>query len=136
MYRVSPFTYIIEGLLGQGLCFGLCFVIELNSSSAIGGQEIVCTSTELVPISPPDGLTCLEYMGTFISFAGGYLIDPDLTSGCLFCPFKTTDQFMLSQFNIEYAHRWRDLGIVLGFVLFNVSFLSCCSPCVLTTCTF
>ncbi|KAG2028441.1 ABC-2 type transporter-domain-containing protein, partial [Suillus americanus] len=61
MYRVSPFTYLIEGLLGQ----------------AIGGQLINCASTELVPINPPSGLSCATYMDPFISFAGGYLTNPD-----------------------------------------------------------
>jgi hypothetical protein len=28
MYRVSPFTYLIEGLFGQGLCFRFFFVIR------------------------------------------------------------------------------------------------------------
>ncbi|KIJ14545.1 hypothetical protein PAXINDRAFT_169702, partial [Paxillus involutus ATCC 200175] len=42
MYRVSPFTYLIEGLLGQ----------------AIGHQPINCSSTELVTVQPPSGMTC------------------------------------------------------------------------------
>ncbi|KAG1908066.1 uncharacterized protein F5891DRAFT_998676 [Suillus fuscotomentosus] len=35
MYRVSPYTYIIEGLLGQ----------------AIGGDSIKCSSTKLVSVN-------------------------------------------------------------------------------------
>ncbi|KIJ14869.1 hypothetical protein PAXINDRAFT_169539 [Paxillus involutus ATCC 200175] len=104
MYRLSPFTYLIEGLLGQ----------------AIGHQPINCSSTELVTVQPPSGVTCGTYMGPYISRAGGYLTNPDATSACVFCPFETTDQFMALSFNIEYSHHWRDLGIVLGVVVFNV----------------
>lgn len=104
MYRVSPFTYLIEGLFGQ----------------AVGGQAIVCASAELVPIVPPNGLTCAEYMDPFMSYAGGYLTNPNATSSCLYCPFQTTDQYMYAGFNIQYSHRWRDVGIMLGVTVFNV----------------
>ena len=101
--------------------------IELNASPVIGGQAIVCSSTELDPISPPDGMTCADYMDPFMSYAGGYLTNPDATSDCLYCPFQTTDQYMYAGFNIEYAHRWRNAGILLGVTLFNVSYFPCCT---------
>lgn len=104
MYRVSPFTYLVEGLLGQ----------------VIGGQLINCASNELVAINPPSGFSCATYMDPFISFAGGYITNPDATSQCLYCPYRTTDEFMLSSFNILYSHHWRNAGIVLGIVVFNV----------------
>ncbi|KAJ8595721.1 hypothetical protein M405DRAFT_806639 [Rhizopogon salebrosus TDB-379] len=104
MYRVSPFTYLIEGLFGQ----------------AIGGQQIVCASAELVQIYPPDGLMCADYMDAFMSYAGGYLTNPDAILSCLYCPFQTTDQYMYSAFNISYSHRWRNVGIILGCTVFNV----------------
>ncbi|OAX36457.1 pleiotropic drug resistance ABC transporter [Rhizopogon vinicolor AM-OR11-026] len=104
MYYVTPFTYFIEGLLGQ----------------AIGNQDINCAVHEFVPMIPPSGSNCGEYMDTFISFAGGYLADSNATSTCLFCPYRTTNQYMLSQFNITYSHHWRDLFIMLGFTAFNV----------------
>lgn len=59
-------------------------------------------------------------MDPFTSFAGGYITNPAATAGCLYCPFRTTDQFMFTSFHVEYAHRWRNLGILLGVVVFNV----------------
>ncbi|KAG2044053.1 pleiotropic drug resistance ABC transporter [Suillus americanus] len=103
MYRASPFTYIIESRLGQ----------------AIGSQAIICSSTELVSVNPPKGLTCGKYMDPFIEFAGGYLTNPGAAEGCQYCPYKTTDQFMYSRFNIKYSDHWRNLGIIFGFVAFN-----------------
>lgn len=89
---------------------------------AIGGQAIVCSSTELVSVNPPKGLTCGEYMNPFIELAGGYLTNTGDTEGCQYCPYKTADQYMYSRFNITYSDHWRNLGIIFGFVAFNVSY--------------
>ncbi|KAI9569369.1 ABC-2 type transporter-domain-containing protein [Boletus coccyginus] len=106
MYHVSPFTYIMEGLLGQ----------------ALGNQLVTCMSTELVTIEPPPEMSCSVYMDPYITYAGGYLVNPNATAACAFCPFRMTDAYLQLQFHISYAHRWRDLGIVLGVVVFNVRF--------------
>ncbi|KAF5330227.1 hypothetical protein D9611_010600 [Ephemerocybe angulata] len=105
MYRLSPYTYLIEGLLGQ----------------ALGQQDINCSAVEFVKITPPSGKTCAEYMNPYISFAGGYLQNPDASADCNFCSTRTTDQFLEASFNIYYSHRWRNVGIMLAFVVFNVS---------------
>ncbi|KAG1745100.1 ABC-2 type transporter-domain-containing protein [Suillus paluster] len=104
MYRASPFTYIIQGLLGQ----------------AIGGTAIICSLTELVSVNPPEGLTCANYMTPFVEFAGGYLTNPEAAESCQYCPYTTADQYMFSRFNIKFSDHWRDLGIVFGFVAFNI----------------
>ncbi|KAF9224734.1 pleiotropic drug resistance ABC transporter [Gyrodon lividus] len=104
MYRISPFTYMVSGFLSQ----------------VISHQPIICSSTELVILQPPSGVTCGAYMGPYFSYAGGYVMNPQATSACAFCPFETTDQYMMLSLNIEYSHHWRDLGILLGIVLFNV----------------
>ncbi|KAG2133141.1 ABC transporter [Suillus cothurnatus] len=113
MYRVSPFTYLIEGLFGQ------CLLVS--------GQAIIFMSAELVPIVPPSGLSCANYMDPFMSYAGEYPTNPNVTSSCLYCPFQMMDQYMYVGFNIEYAHHWHDVGIMLGVTLFNVSCAPCCS---------
>ncbi|KAG1771085.1 hypothetical protein EV702DRAFT_1202115 [Suillus placidus] len=93
MYRVSPF---IEGLLGQA-------ALPLNLS-----------------VNPPKGLTYGNYMSPFVEFASGYLTNPEAAGGCQYCPAKTADQFVHSRFNIKYSDHWRNLGIVFGFVAFNI----------------
>jgi len=50
MYRLSPYTYLIEGLLGQ----------------AIGRQEVNCVPIEPVTLNPPSR-ACGEYMVQSIS---------------------------------------------------------------------
>ncbi|KAF8329222.1 pleiotropic drug resistance ABC transporter [Amanita rubescens] len=106
MYRLSPYTYLIEGLLGQ----------------AIGHQEVNCSSVEFVTINPPSGLTCRQYMDRYISFAGGYLANPNAASSCQFCSIRTTDQFLATNFNIFYSHHWRNFGFMIAYVAFNI----CC----------
>ncbi|KAI5121205.1 hypothetical protein M0805_006006 [Coniferiporia weirii] len=105
MYRLSPFTYLIEGLLGQ----------------AIGHQEINCATQELVKVSPLSGQTCSQFLSAYMSTAGGYVQNPDATSDCLFCSSRTTDQFLEASFNIFYSHHWRNLGILCAFILFNIA---------------
>ncbi|TFK38228.1 pleiotropic drug resistance ABC transporter [Crucibulum laeve] len=105
MYRLSPFTYLVEALLGQSL----------------GRQKITCSSVELVSVDPPSGRTCSEYLEKYMSVAGGYVTNPSATESCEFCAFATTDQFLGLSFNISYDHRWRNVGILLAFVVFNVA---------------
>lgn len=105
MYRLSPYTYLIEGLLGQ----------------ALGRQDINCSPVEFVQLSPPSGQTCQSYMENFMSFAGGYLSNPEATEACNYCSSRTTDQFLINSFNIFYEHHWRNLGFMLAFTAFNVS---------------
>lgn len=107
MYRVSPFTYLIEGVLGQ----------------AIGKREINCSTVEFVTVQPPSGLSCSQYLDTFINSMGGYVQNPNATSNCEYCAYRTTDQFLLASFNIKYSHHWRNLGIFMVFIVVNVSLL-------------
>ncbi|KAI0752733.1 pleiotropic drug resistance ABC transporter [Daedaleopsis nitida] len=104
MYRLSPYTYLIEAILGQ----------------ALGHQAIECSAIELVTIQPPAGQSCTQYMSPFISTAGGYLTNPDATSNCQYCSYSTTDAFLSQSFNIFYSHHWRNVGIFAAFVVFNV----------------
>ena len=114
MYHLSPYTYFIEGLLGQ----------------AAGHGDITCADIEYVTLTPPSGQSCGDYLSPYISMAGGYLTNPDATSDCQFCSVKTTDQFLEQSFNIFYSNHWRDFGIMVAFTAFNVSPASCptCRP--------
>ncbi|KAH8110884.1 P-loop containing nucleoside triphosphate hydrolase protein [Phellopilus nigrolimitatus] len=107
MYRASPFTYLVEGLLGQ----------------AVGNQQIQCSPVEFSIVNPPSGLTCYTYLSTFIDNFGGYVNNPEATRSCQYCPARTTDEFLEGNFNIFYAHRWRNVAIVIGASLFNVLLL-------------
>ncbi|KAK7033390.1 pleiotropic drug resistance ABC transporter [Favolaschia claudopus] len=104
MYRVSPYTYLIEGLLGQ----------------ALGKHPVVCSAIELVRVDPPSGETCEQYFAPYISFAGGYLTNPEASSACEFCSTATTDQLLGPSFNIFYSNHNRDALLMLAYIGFNI----------------
>ncbi|KAJ7815522.1 pleiotropic drug resistance ABC transporter [Mycena olivaceomarginata] len=104
MYRVSPFTYLVEGLLGQ----------------ALGKHDVTCAAVELLKVDPPSGQTCGTYFAKYISLAGGYLTNSDATSACEFCSTATTDQLLGPSFNIIYSHHWRDAGLMFVYIGFNI----------------
>ena len=122
MYRLSPYTYLIEGLLGQGdySPITISYVLMI-SPTALGHQTIRCSDVELVQLNPPSGLTCAQYLNPFISSAGGYLVNPNATTACSFCSMSTADQFLASGFNIFYDHAWRNFGLMFAYIVFNVS---------------
>ncbi|KAH7929028.1 hypothetical protein BV22DRAFT_1057873 [Leucogyrophana mollusca] len=105
-YRISPYTYLIEGLVAQ--------VVG-------GGQLITCSSEELSIVEPPSGYTCGSYLGPYILSQGGYVVDPDASSGCEYCSERTADAWLYRMFNIQYSHRWRDLGFFCAFIVFNTA---------------
>lgn len=104
MYRVSPFTYIVSGIL----------------SAAVANTNVECSENEFLRMEPESG-TCEDYLGPFIEEAGGYLRPgtEDSTSECSYCPMSSTNQF-LDQVNISYDTRWRDFGITWVYIVFNI----------------
>ena len=71
MYRCSPFSYMVGGMLSTGL----------------SGNRITCSPEETTTIEPRAGQTCQQYMDQYINGngAGGYVTNPDATSDCQFC---------------------------------------------------
>ncbi|KAI9570995.1 ABC-2 type transporter-domain-containing protein [Boletus coccyginus] len=104
MYRISPYTYLIEGLVSQ----------------ILSGQSVQCAAQEYAMIQPPSGFSCASYLDPFISNSGGYLQNPDAGSTCLYCSFSTADAWLYNSFNIQYVHRWRNVGLFCAFIVFNV----------------
>ncbi|KAF5670566.1 ATP-binding protein subfamily G (WHITE) member PDR [Fusarium heterosporum] len=104
MYYVSPFTYLVGGMLATG----------------VANTDVVCASNELVPIQPPSGSTCAEYMGDYIKSVGGYFVDPNATDTCQFCTIDKTNTYLASV-NIDYADRWRNFGLLWIYIFFNIA---------------
>lgn len=103
MYRVSPFTYIIGSMLSTGLA----------------NHDVECSSLELLQFNPTGNQTCGDYMAPYQLLAGGTVMNPDATSACQFCTLARTDDY-LATINITFDHRWRDLGILWGYIVFNL----------------
>lgn len=103
MYRVSPFTYLVSGMLSTGLAH----------------QRVTCAENEYVTFRAQNGQTCQEYINTYQQAAGGYLQDPNARGNCSFCTYDNTDVF-LNQVSANYDDRWRNFGILWAFIVFNV----------------
>ncbi|WPH01081.1 Hypothetical protein R9X50_00391600 [Acrodontium crateriforme] len=109
MYRISPFTYLVQGMLSVG----------------IANQKVQCAANEFVSFNPPSGQDCGTFMSAYINgnathpAAGGYLLDNSATTNCQFCTYDDTNLF-LDQVNISYSNVWRNFGILWGFIVFNI----------------
>jgi ATP-binding cassette, subfamily G (WHITE), member 2, SNQ2 len=124
MYWVVPYTYVMEGLVGQCMSFVvefLCIILRTMHDSVIGNQGITCANTEYVNVNPPSGQTCAQYLGSYITRSGGYITNPNATTSCQYCAFSTTDQWMTTIYSMYYSHRWRDVGVYAGYAVLNVS---------------
>jgi len=93
MYRVSPFTYLVSGMLSVGLA---------NSS-------VTCADRELIRFEPVSGQTCEQYTQNYMDNFGGYLVDPSATTNCGFCSIKDTNTFLAS-ISSDYSQAWRNFG--------------------------
>ncbi|KAG4442031.1 hypothetical protein IFR05_002499 [Cadophora sp. M221] len=104
MYRISPFTYLVDGMLSVG----------------IANTNVVCSTTELRNFQAPSGMTCGEYMNDWISTQarGGYLQDANATGSCNFCALDSTNQF-LAALSSNYDNRWRNFGFMWIYIVFN-----------------
>lgn len=104
MYRLSPFTYFVSGML----------------STAITGAAVACASDEYLNFIPPFNTTCAAYMEPYMLKAGtGYLLHPEATDSCNLCTFDTTEAF-LTRFNAPYSEAWRNFGIIWAYIAFNI----------------
>lgn len=102
MYYVNPATYWIGGVL----------------AATLDGIPIDCTSQETAMFDAPPGQNCAAYANDFLQQAPGYLLNPDATSGCMYCPYSTGNDY-LSTLNIQAGEKWRDFGIFLAFCISN-----------------
>ncbi|KFA55675.1 hypothetical protein S40293_05291 [Stachybotrys chartarum IBT 40293] len=102
MYWVNPSTYWIGGIL----------------AATLDGIPVQCDVSETAQFDAPPGQTCQEYAGGFANSSGGYLLNPDATSGCQYCPYQSGNQY-LTTLNISASQKWRNFGIFLAFCISN-----------------
>ena len=112
MYRVSPFAYLVKGILSTGLA---------NAS-------VTCSATELLHFDPPAGQMCGQYMQAYIESVGGSLSNPNAISDCAFCTLTSTNQF-LAVFSIDYNQVYvddhRTLYLIAHFIIDGATLVSC-----------
>ncbi|KAJ2492593.1 ATP-binding cassette transporter snq2 [Coemansia sp. RSA 2050] len=105
MYWLSPYHYYVEGVITNDL----------------HGSQVLCRKSEFFTFEPPSNQTCIEYAGSWASRAAGYINNPESTTACEYCSYKVGDEFYLA-LSWTFDNRWRNIGILIGFVAFNVIF--------------
>ena len=103
MYRVSPFTYWIGGIVAT----------ELH------GRPIYCSPTETSIFDPPPGSNCGEYLAALMDGSPGQLQNPSARSQCQYCPVTNADQ-LLQGSRIYWSKRWRNFGIFWAYIAFDI----------------
>ncbi|KAI0911770.1 ABC transporter PeaB1 [Ustulina deusta] len=101
-YNVSPLFYLAEG----------------TTSDMLYGLNLVCDAAETSTFQPPANTTCQDYAAGFLNNAIGYLLNPDALSSCVYCPYKDGQSYY-TRWGYDFAHRYRNIGVVIGFIAFN-----------------
>ena len=104
MYRVSPFTYWIGGIV----------------STLVHERPIICSAAEMLVFDPPAGATCVQYLSPIMEQAQGTLMNPDAGEACEYCTVKVADQFLASV-DIFWTERWRNFGLMWVYIVFNIA---------------
>ncbi|KAM0563015.1 hypothetical protein ACHAPJ_001858 [Fusarium lateritium] len=103
MYRASPFTYVVEGLMG----------------TSMANADAGCEPNELISFKVPNSTTCGEYMKSYLSDVGGYIVNSAATE-CQYCTISDTNTFLEGK-SMSYDHRWRNFGFMWIYCIFNIA---------------
>ncbi|KAJ5104977.1 hypothetical protein NUU61_002324 [Penicillium alfredii] len=101
-YRLSPLFYMSEGVV----------------SNALKDLPLTCEPSEVSVFQPLNGTSCYQYASSFLEDATGYLLNPNATSSCDYCPYKNGQSYY-TQYNYDFGNRGRDVGVFIGFIAFN-----------------
>ena len=93
MYRLSPFTYMVSGMLSIGLA----------------NSVVECAQNELIHFNPRPNQTCGEYIADWKASFGGKMHNPQATENCNFCAVEDTNVFLAS-ISSSYSTVWRNFG--------------------------
>jgi len=102
IYRLSPFTYLVSGMLSTG----------------VANTLVECSDIEILNFQPENGATCGEWMGDWIKAAGGYLVNENATIDCGYCTVRETNDF-LKLVGSDYDLRWRNWGLLIVYCMVN-----------------
>ncbi|KAI1819611.1 ABC transporter [Xylaria intraflava] len=77
-YNVSPLYYLSEG----------------TSTDMLYGLDMTCRSDEVSIFQPPNSTSCQAYAADFLRTATGFIVNPDATSDCQYCPYKNGQSYV------------------------------------------
>ncbi|KAJ9660864.1 ATP-binding cassette transporter snq2 [Coniosporium apollinis] len=103
LYYLIPSTYWIGGVI----------------SATLSNVPVVCLPTETARFDVPPGAgTCADYAGGFISQSQGYLMNPEASAGCMYCPFSDGTEYMAT-LNVSPGDKWPYMAIFAAFCVSN-----------------
>ena len=107
MFPLSPFTHIVEGMMGN----------------ALFKERVRCAPGEFNQIVPPAGQTCNQYLGNFTSSleeppvpGNGYY--EDASGACNYCAMREGEDYLRS-IMLSSENRYKDLGYLVAYIAFN-----------------
>lgn len=103
LYYINPFNY----LMGALLVF-TTFDIEVR-----------CSEREFAVFDTPSGQTCAQYLAEYMQGMGARtnLINPDATSGCQVCQYRTGADYLYTLNLKDYYYGWRDAALCVLFAI-------------------
>lgn len=109
IYRVSPLTYFINGMVLAGL----------------EGTQLQCSAAQLFHLDPPGNngtspSTCNDYLAPYVQLAGGYVKNPEAFSDCLYCPVLETNRALQDILGMNTRDPWRNAVYMVVYIVFNV----------------
>ncbi|KAL8894388.1 MAG: hypothetical protein Q9192_004363 [Flavoplaca navasiana] len=104
MNVITPVTYFSSSLM----------------TASLGNVAIECSPTETLKFPAAKGLTCSEYMQSYMDSQGGYLVDTTSITECIYCPYSDIDA-VYKNMGIKYQDRWRDFVVTLAYSIFNIA---------------
>ncbi|KAM0456707.1 hypothetical protein ACHAPV_004973 [Trichoderma viride] len=102
LYWLNPFNYVVSGML----------------TFTIWGTGVHCKEEEFAVFDPSNG-TCADYLREYIAGSGwrSNLTNPDATSGCRVCEYRSGSDFLTTLNINHYYYGWRDAGITVIFAI-------------------
>ncbi|CAO3589784.1 unnamed protein product [Absidia cylindrospora] len=105
MYWLDPYHYLIEGLV----------------VNVMDGVPVKCSGNDWIKINAPSGQTCGQYFDQFFTDGGlGYLENANATDSCNYCQYSLGNDFYEARIGWSMDNRWRDMGILCAYWVFNV----------------
>lgn len=106
VYRASPLTYFIDGLVSSGLA----------------NVPVTCSAAEALQFNVPHGSNfnnCTEYLTPYIHQFGGTLLNSSTQTRCDYCPISNTSA-LLNGIGISTQSPWDNIGYLTVFIAFNI----------------
>ena len=89
MYKISPYTYLVQNLLGI----------------ALHDRPVICDPKEFNVFQPPSGMTCKEFAGPFVKATSGYIDNETATSDCRYSNMAQILKTINAQMKPTFRHR-------------------------------